>query len=1047
MPTPTAPELAILETLAYDVDRYLSVCPRTPVFQAQVNGTPPQDSSSGVYYQVTFDNVTLGAYTDVRAGMTVDFGTTPGARDIGSVRVRKTPTSSILYIAGTPPGKLALADNVYLTVRDEYLIWNRQWRLVASASGTAYNNTFTQYKDFDETYSDQNEDMLPIANIVHSVNAEGEWLPVRMAGFNDVGEDYRTVQLTAVGVPMAAGATIAGVLWDIADGTLVDGYELTDTTIEVTFPKSNRHRHIHLTVTDTNGKDGWKPLGIYVEDRDNPPLRNFRVTRDERAEGRDMTLVFFGQPDEADELTIPRRTECVYWEAADFDGDEPPDGYLAQCRAWAIRETTLFKAGEEDEWTLELGGGATWLRNWGGPNDKVTYKASPNAWNFIARLTIDQLVGGYLLGQHSTFTQVCNFKPSGNPDTSREESIDEGKLWEQVVAQAKKITAAPRVDELGGLEIKLHISYMDDDDRGNVPIAAHLTADQWPFESGLALATELQERVGLTEVGGKNWNGSTEGKWLARGPSKTGSGVGGRQDYDTGVILPASGALTRLKWIAGHHWARLNNPRPDVPLVRLGNADHVRPGDVIAITYDDDSLTGETLDDALFLVTRISVAHAQAAGEQDKIITYALEQVTKGREGQEQPIATAPPSPGGNWNYTPPWSAFPGIDIPIGDLSGRVGLVYAGRMGFVLKSGAIALTETFKTPGVSGGPHYIKPTVSGLSGTLCQFVEKAGSNPKAGWFYTATGIYFCSNLTVASPVAYLEFAFRGSTGGRSADFDYINAPGRFGIAIGTYNDGTYETHATNGHDWTPETQIRPQVMTPVGAWCPGAAVSPHIANRAYAGVEEIGGPEGSTSVPPDNSIYKTDNGGVSWTDRGIAYPRGGDDTSPGDVHVPYFSNASDDILFFGARETASGGGAFASVGRHLIRSEGTTPVVISPVSGGQSFGPDPTRSRWQLSTPSGSNRMIACVTNAARTASGVWMTGDNRAASVSWDVLIAPSSGNTIKRGALLDPTGAEAILFGLGGDIFYWDGSSLDDRSGDLVADPSDEIIGVFGW
>jgi hypothetical protein len=1042
MPKPTAPQLAILENLEYDVERYLSVNPRTAVFQAQINGQPPTDSSSGVYYQVTFDNVTLGAYTDVRAGMTVDFGTTAGARDIGSVRVRKAPTSSILYIAATAPGKLDLYDNVYLTVRDEYLIWNRQWRLTASASGTSYNNTFTQYKDFDEVYSDQNEDMLPIANIVHAVDANGDWLPVCMAGFNDPGEDYRTVQLTAVGVAMAAGATISGVEWDIADGTLVDGYELTDTTILVTFPKSTPHRHIHLEVTDTNGKVGWKPLGIYVADRDNPPLSNFRVERDERFEGRDLTLVFFGNEDEADEVDVPRQTECIYWEVATFGDDEAPDCYLGQTRGWAVRETTLYKP-DADEWTLELGGGATWLRNWGGPSDKITN--GTGRWNLMPNITIDRLIA-YDLGQHSTFLQICNFRPSGITNATREETIDEGKLWDQLVSLGKRITADPYCDELGGLRIKPHISYMSSGDRAAVPVAASLTPDHWPYESGLSLLNELLERVGLTEVGGKNWNGSTEGKWLARGPGRTGSGVGGRQDYDTGVILPTTSPLARLMEIAGHHWARLNNPRPEVTLVRLGNADHMRPGDLVSITYEDDSLTGATLSNVLFIVKRISVAHSQEPGAQEKVITYTLEQVTRGNPGQEQPIAQST-TPGLGTIYTPPSLSFPGLYVPQLTPSQLYGI----PRGTVTLAAFTTANELLRTgPNINGSGFDIRSSMSGPrwhvlnlttltnwgGGNVLMFIVDAQSYKSStvdGWIVTTTQFQKISNI-FGSPTLSAAVALGGTTDDRRMQFERgipnfgVITSYRYGVGIDVHRtlDGLTLTKTNTFANWDLGAGISHST---------GVAVSPHQ-NRTiislFVNSASIGSQLTDGRVSTDSAMTFGDlsNPNITSTgNAGMAF----------EIHVPF---EDDSTAYFG--HVTHDGGLRRLLRLYKVVGAGAQ-ADVSPVVSGIKYGPE-----FQFSVKTcdiDKNRVLLFGhRNNAQSDDryGVFLS---RNGAQTWETLVQPDVLSTVKLTAGNISGDDPDVLYGWGinGEIAVSeDGGPFDSRKGDYTG--SGRIVNICG-
>jgi hypothetical protein len=116
------------------------------VLQARINQTFPSLDRVG---QITFDTVTAGSYLDVLPEMTVWIGTSAGACDVGIARVRKAGSSTVLFIGET--SELALADDQYITVLDEFLPWPIHMHV---DDGT--------FADYDNAYTDQHENYEPV---------------------------------------------------------------------------------------------------------------------------------------------------------------------------------------------------------------------------------------------------------------------------------------------------------------------------------------------------------------------------------------------------------------------------------------------------------------------------------------------------------------------------------------------------------------------------------------------------------------------------------------------------------------------------------------------------------------------------------------------------------------------------------------------------------------------------------------------------------------------------------------------------------------------
>jgi len=142
---PTLGTLAELRKQGFS-ELFLAMEHPNTIFSCQVNQT---FATHDRVAEVIYDNAT-GDYLDVRPGMTAYVGSTEGARDLGAVRVRKAPTSSILYIG--EESEIEFDDDVWLTVVDQFAIWPKHIRI----------NNRIAYMDWDEAYSNQHASFDPV---------------------------------------------------------------------------------------------------------------------------------------------------------------------------------------------------------------------------------------------------------------------------------------------------------------------------------------------------------------------------------------------------------------------------------------------------------------------------------------------------------------------------------------------------------------------------------------------------------------------------------------------------------------------------------------------------------------------------------------------------------------------------------------------------------------------------------------------------------------------------------------------------------------------
>lgn len=212
---------------SYAASEYAIFCPNTVIFKALVNGAPSGTS----FAQVTFDTVTTGAYTDIVVGQTVLIGSDSDIRNATFVgRVRKAPTSSILYIQETSE---TISDNANIWVINDFRVWDR----LARVSGS------TQLKDYDIAFTTP-------APLIYGLQSA-------YAGIASGSPEVLTLSFAASALAITSGATVDDDtwLWTVPSGMTITVGTSTDQNITAEFD-AGFAGWVSVQVNDSNGKTG-----------------------------------------------------------------------------------------------------------------------------------------------------------------------------------------------------------------------------------------------------------------------------------------------------------------------------------------------------------------------------------------------------------------------------------------------------------------------------------------------------------------------------------------------------------------------------------------------------------------------------------------------------------------------------------------------------------------------------------------------------------------------------------------------------------------------
>ena len=142
----TDTQLAILRQRPQQTKLNLSIFQPQIIFQAQINDSGIARGARVINY----DTVSLGSYTSIQPEATMWIGTTPGAMDIGKIRVR---FADAITITVSENSNIDWQDNLFLTVFYYFELWPVFPRIELNPVDEG-DSLF--YKDYDIPYSNQN---------------------------------------------------------------------------------------------------------------------------------------------------------------------------------------------------------------------------------------------------------------------------------------------------------------------------------------------------------------------------------------------------------------------------------------------------------------------------------------------------------------------------------------------------------------------------------------------------------------------------------------------------------------------------------------------------------------------------------------------------------------------------------------------------------------------------------------------------------------------------------------------------------------------------
>jgi hypothetical protein len=1011
------------------------------VFAARAN----QASFQWPLSSITYDTVTTGAYTDISDSLTLLFGSTAGASDLGISRIRLAPTSTVLSFGlssqGTRLGEVNPVDNCYLTVINERRIFSKPPYIADDG---------TVYLDGDVAYVDQNDEPAPCSNCGPPFAATIDPTSSKITVTLDGTTSFAT----------APGATITDYLWDLGAGATITVGSTSTSTVTVQYTAG--FRYARLQVTDSLGSthNSYVPI-LAINPAADPTVDAFQITRHTiKPDGQELELrllenVSVGSWPDGGLLIIMEkeptgptdRSNILFWGWGDTEEAE-----IDSEQTGVLKDTTIR--------CLDV---AARLRQLPGYSQVLTHKPTPTQWAEVNEPTLDFMIY-WLLYYQSTALAVADFTWSGTSTAySFPELIADGSnLWDQVDRKAQTMLPDRRLvcNRRGQIAVESDPLIMEVASRP-LTTQAHLAPE---FYQSIRFTQQTRPTVSRLRAGAiLASNTIVEGlQAIAPGPTPS---QGEREISSQENIAASQNALNAA---IGHRYARLNAPQGlfTVTMVDSDNSayDPARM-DWVELTIDaaQAAQRGLTFTQARCLLHQLDVRYQYGPGGTVRTNTLRLERETVGIPAVTVVPEVADP-PDVDDYIPPPYVPDPAFDNGLPVDQNVVGTI--DRRGYIWT----CTDFTTATPPTWSRNTSASAAASFSTGSLLSFVIDPFSpgyrglgSAINGFAVSTTDIYRVTDLfgtpaftslhtlaisaTSASEMATIACSF-GRYEAVEADNPWLICA--YHVATGSNPLRTYVVYSRDGGaTWSSAIDVSTFTRTAIQEEIsrPAVWMSPRTPGLAYVGAWT------ATGADPDGGLYVTTDWGATWS-AATAIDDGGIGMGIGfSMHVPWTDNADEAIAYYGGFDRTSNIFNYS-----LWRSVAGTATGISPVDGGDTYGParglfsvrtlDTDRQHVLLAGVTDDVDDIPVGVSGSDAYSAIWKSSDAGATwtRVTSDVL-ATGANDAVMQVAFSADSENHFYAWGLSGTLLYTeDGSTMLDKSPVSPISSGLEFLAIFG-
>lgn len=836
------------------------------VFAARIN----QATIAYPLLDITFDGVTTGAYTDIVPGMTVVFGSTPGASDLGRQRIRKWATSDTLYIGrssqGVRDGEVDVEDDAYISVWNDYRVWGKIPFSVVDDSGGS--TTVTWYKDGDFEVGTWTTDLPPVSNIGPGVIATID------------GSDIITVDFDGTNsLAMSDGVSITGYEWDVVDGSIITGTSAS-SAITATFPAG--FRWVSLKVTDSNGRTHTSYAPVVARDPDDDIcIDAFEITRHQiTQQGQTMSVRVL---EDIDIDTYPDGTLVM---VADDEPASAADRGNMLFIGWHQSDPAAMQGGRTGnlrEVTLNCVDAAGRLDTLPGFSQSLRAEASPTSWTEMVAPNIDKYIH-YLLYWHSSVFAVADWTPSGTGGDFPfvEIGSENQSLLQQVQWICESLTPDYKLtcNTLGQLRVIVDPMLQDSGDRTATVqkflseydytdiryTQQHVPRMHWLYVGALRALSELP----TNDAGEPYWP-----LFFSRAPGDSpGQGVMSQKKSEKLARTQAD-----LNSYAGHQYARDNALQKPFGITLTGSDDYdIEPADMtwVTVSLGADYAAQRGLNFAVERGLPLEVNIRYDARREGLVRTIEL---TWERETEGTPAVTVvqPES-----DYTAPDDLTPDHWQKPLPTPPEEGLFYGDIGAYVMWDGA----HVYRTMDFAAASPTWEFVDTGITGRVYDAKYVVANNTVALWLLTDDGVWLCEDILATTPSWSLKLStatiqsteIQPATGetvacsiavwGYDSDFIIVATGATVYTSLSDSYQHAYFWYSSDmGDNWTT-VDIGPDNLHSYGGYTTAPYIVSLYSMEMYRDADGIIYCFRSNDHVPSAlyaNVYKSDDQGATWT--------------------------------------------------------------------------------------------------------------------------------------------------------------------------------------
>lgn len=477
LPRPmTSGEKALIRTDEQSSQLYLWIYKPESVYTALINQT---FTSLDRVVQLTYD-AGSGTLADVLPGMTLYIGTTPGSYDVGMVRIRKAPTSDTFYIG--EESEVPFADNLYLTVVDDFGLWARNIRIAANVP----------YMDYDIAYSDQHVKCNPVPIL------GPRYVPKFLTDL-DVSIDFDASNSYVI------DSTITGYVWVAPGSSSSSG--LTTATPTITYDTPGTYR-VACTLTAANGKTTTGYVRVRVFNlTDDMPVTQFDLkscTGSNIDGGWKFSVDMWAQ---ADLPNVVDRAMIVLF-ARDFYGVQEvsigqiPDRENIITSGW-IEGESITRDPDGPSVGFQISTANAWLKKISGfPIGIENTTRVPTAWTGWQGLTVDKSLYHVFFWQSTVIPVIDVFLTDDTKISPEQYGPGDVTLWDQLTYLLKNpLLGSAGCDRYNRLFCEVDVQLTPPANRSSFPEILQLEAIDWRDQMRMTRTpTAITSQVNLSGV-------------------------------------------------------------------------------------------------------------------------------------------------------------------------------------------------------------------------------------------------------------------------------------------------------------------------------------------------------------------------------------------------------------------------------------------------------------------------------------------------------------------------------------------------------------------